>query len=399
MEFGVPHSFLGLHLKKTVKQSKETVQSKETIETLQSEPKRQGGSWTPIDNYNQEYIQKPSRPSVDFLSHNLEKVRARSELNSKKNVKSVKIACDEAVGHNYSTSTKNSTELAKRKIRSILAAEPGERFTYSQQYACQTVSPRCVQEEAVKEKQEKKDGWRTREGFLFPAHRTALQSNQHSSIPHYTRVEQLREPWEENILHAGKLKPTVDWKTFSWNERGKDFTTPRKVPTPSHPVTIHMPGKRRAEELQLYTSEEERKWRSKLVVDNEIFAVHRTAPAVELKSGGPGAASQQDKAGSILKDPPAKLSLSAPLLKLSPIPSVDVVNYPKSEENEKKVFQPGPHDSLSWSREHNAIPLPKDAKAGKFSLYFTPHSPLAKLAIKPMSDKDKVGHLWETPAN
>jgi len=397
MEFGVPHSLL--HLKKTAKQSKETIQSKDTIDTLQSEPKRQGGTWTPIDNYNKEYIEKPSRASVDFLYQNMEKVRAKSDLNAKKNTKIVKISCDESVGHNYSSSTKNSTELAKRKIRSILAEKPGERFTYSQEYACQTVSPRCVQEETEKEREKRIAGWRTREGFLFPAHRTALQSNQHCSTPHYTRVEQLREPWEENVLHAGKLKPTVDWKTFSWNERGLDFRTPRRVPTPSHPVTIHLPGKRRAEELQLYTSEEERKWRSKLVVENEIFAVHRTAPAVELKTGGPGAASQQDKAGSILKDTPAKLSLSAPRLKLSPIPAVDVVNYPRIEEDEKKVFQPGPHGSLSWSREHNAIPVIKDGKTGQFSLYFTPHSALAKLAIKPLSDKEKVGHLWQTSAN
>ena len=397
MEFGVPHSLL--HLKKTPKQLRETIQSKATIETLQSEPKRLAGSWTPIDNYNLDYIDKPVRASVDFLYHNVEKVRAKSELNSKKNVKTVRIACDETAGHNYSTSTKNSTELAKRKIRGILAERPSERFTYSQEYACQTVSPRCVQEETEKEKEQKKEVWRTQEGFLFPAHRSALQSNQHSSIPHYTRVEQLREPWEENVLHAGKLKPTVNWKTFSWNERGRDFATPKRLPTPSHPVTIHMPGKRRAEELQQYTSEEEKKWRSKLVVDNERFAVHRTAAAVELRSRGPGAASQQDKSGSILKDPPAKLSLSTAPFKLSPIPAVDVVNYPRSEENEKKVFQPGPHDSLSWSRECNAIPVLKDGKDGKFSLYFTPHSALAKLAIKPLGDKEKVGHLWETAAN
>ncbi|KAL5263744.1 hypothetical protein ACHWQZ_G004965 [Mnemiopsis leidyi] len=397
MEFGVPHSFL--HLKKTTKQSKETTQSKDQVETRQSEPKRQGGSWTPIDNVNQDYMNLPVRASVDFVHTNIEKVRERSELNAKMNVKTVKIASDETVAHNYSTSTKNSTELAKRKIRSILSEKPGERYTYSQQYACQTVSPRCVQEEAEKERKEKKEGWRTGEGFWFPAHRTALQSNQHTSNPHYTRVEQLREPWEENILHAGKLKPTVDWKTFSWNERGRDFSTPRRVPTPSHPVTIHLAGKRRAEELQQHTSQEEDIWRSKLVVDNEIFAVHRTAPAVELKSGGLGAASQQDKAGSILKDPPAKLSLSAPGLRLSAIPSVDVVNYPRTEEEERKVFQPGPLDDLSWSREHNSIPVVRDGGVGKFHLYFTPHSPLAKLAIKPISEKEKVGHLWETPAN
>ena len=137
-----------------------------------------------------------------------------------------------------------------------------------------------------------------------------------------------------------------------------------------------------------------------MVVENERFAVHRTAPAVELKSAGVGAASQQDKAGSILKDPPQKLSLSAPKLKLSPIPAVDVVNYPKAEEDELRVFQPGPYENLSWNRDRNAIPAVKDTgKAGKFALFFSPHSPLAKLAIKPLGKEEKTGHLWEVAAN
>ena len=382
MEFGVPHSLVSKKSKPQLQLPKEG----EKEEPLHTDSRRQGDRWTPIDNFNASYLDRPARKHVDFVTQNIGQVRAQSEENASKNTKTERVACDGEVGHNYSTSTMNATELAKRKIREVLSKEPSKRFTYSQDYASQTVSPRCVGEERERSAAERRAKWRTSEGFVFPAHRTTLQSNQHGSLPHYTRVEQLREPWEENVLHTGKLKPTVDWKTFSWNERGGDFSTPRKLPTPSHPVTIHLPGKRRAEELRQYTSLEEVKWRSKVVVENERFAVHRTAPAVELKSKGEGAASQQDKAGSILKDEPAKLSLVAPRLKLSPIPAVSVVNYPRTEEQEMRVFVPGPHAEHSWSREHNAVPLIREEKTGgKFSLHFTPHSTLSKLAIKSLN--------------
>ena len=398
MEFGVPHSLVSG--KKTAHQFKE-IQQTDTFVPSHTEPKkRQGGTWTPIDNLNTAYMEQSPRNPVNFVSHNVDLVRAKSVVNSKNNVKMKMIACEGDVGHNYSSSTMNSTEMAKRKIREVLSEQPKERFTYSQHYASQTVSPRTVAEEAEKEAQERTAKWRTSGGFVFPGHRTALLSNQHGSLPHYTRVEQLREPWEENVLHTGKLKPTVDWKTFSWNERSSDFMTPQKIPAPSHPVTIHLAGKRRAEEVQQYASLEGAKWRSKLVVDNEQFAVHRTAPAVELKSMGVGAATQQDKAGSILKDKPAKLSLAAPGLKLAPIPTVSVVNYPKSEAQELRVFAPGPHSDLSWARENNAIPLVRGGETdGKFSLYFTPHTALSRLAIKPLGGEEKVGHLWGTPAS
>ena len=395
----MPHSLVSTG-KKSTHHFKEIEQTETYVPPHAEVTKRHGGSWTPIDNYNESYMEQAAKDPVNFLSQNKNQVKNRSEENGKKSIKTRKVTCEGEVGHNYSTSTMNSTEQARRKIREELSEKPNERFTYSQDYASQTVSPRCVVEETNKEVAEKTAKWRTGAGFLFPAHRTALQSNTHDSLPHYTRVEQLQEPWDENVLHSGKLKPTVDWKTYSWNERGNDFTTPRKLPPPSHPITIHLAGKRRAEEIQQYTSLENATWRSKLVVDSERFGVHRTAPAVELRSKGVGAAAQQDKSGSILKDTPVKLSLAAPGLRLAPIPAVSVVKYPNSEAQEAKVFTPGPHSDMSWAREHNAIPLVKGARSdGNFSLYFTPHSALSKLAIKPICGEEKFGHLWETPAN
>ena len=391
------HSILDTK-KRTAQSQHLTTADSDMPATTKQEPKKAGRSWTPIDNTNSWYDSRDRPVHVDHLYANREKVREVSEANAKAAPKTVRVSCDAPVGHNYSSSTVNSTELAKRKIRVMLAAQPDKRFTYSQDYACQTVAPRTVQEEHAKETAEQRAAWRTDIGFVFPAHRTALQSNRVSSLPHYSRIEQLREPWEENILHSGKLKPTVDWKTFSWNERGKDFACPRKLPEQEHACTIHLAGARRAEELAHYSSQEQRVWRGKLVVDNERFQVHRTAPAVELCERGPGAATLQDKAGGILKDPPAKLSLAAPALRLDPIPSVGVVSSPRKEGDEVKVFQPGPYQNTSWNCPHNTIPVPRDT-AGRFSLHFTPHSHLAKLAIKPLNSHEKVGHLWETPAN
>lgn len=402
MEFGVPLSLDNTKKEKQPLTSKHSHKHSVSIQQTETPAKRKQDKsrWTPIDNYNQGYIREKTLDHApkNFIQQNVEVVRLCSEEVSRKTCKTVLVTGDESIGHNYSTSTKNSTEGSKKKLREILNEQPKKRFTYSQDYASQTVSPRCEQEEKRSEEERQKQQWRTDIGFVYPHHRTQIESNKHADLPHETRVEQLREPWEENILHAGKLKPTVDWKAFSWNERREDFGMTRKLDKPQHPVTIHLQGARRAAELAEYTSKELDRWKDKLVVDDVRFRTHRTAACIELKSGGVGAASQSDKATSILKDPGKKLSLSAPGLALSPIPAVDVVTYKTGESDTgKKGYQPGPSLSKSWNRDGNCIPC--SGTHGDFALHFVAHDPLHKRSIPPLVGGEKVGHLWTRPEN
>jgi len=402
MEFGVPLSLDNTKKEKqplTYKHSQKHSVSKSIQQTETPAKRKQDKSrWTPIDNYNQGYLLERTQQQSpkNFIQQNVEVVRLCSEEVSRNTRKTIMVTGDETVGHNYSSSTKNSTEGSKKKLRETLSELPKKRFTYSQDYASQTVSPRCEQEEKRLEEERQKKQWRTDIGFVYPVHRTQLESNKHSDLPHETRVEQLREPWEENILHAGKLKPTVDWKAFSWNERREDFGMTRKLDKPQHPVTIHLQGARRASELAEYTSSELGRWKEKLVVDDVRFRTHRTAACIEMKSAGVGAASQSDKATSILKDPGKKLSLSAPGLALSPIPAVDVVTYKTGESSTgKKGYQPGPSLSKSWNRDGNCIPC--SGTHGDFALHFVTHDPLHKLSIPPLVSEEKLGHLWTAP--
>ena len=127
MEFGVPHSLD--EIKHTTSTKPAII--KETQDATPLEIKRQGRR-SPLDNYNSSYDSRKLRLSVDFLQHNIEKIRQKSDDNCRSSTKTLKVSCDESVGHNYSSSTKNSTELAKKKIRSVLADQPNTRFTYSQ---------------------------------------------------------------------------------------------------------------------------------------------------------------------------------------------------------------------------------------------------------------------------
>lgn len=52
-----------------------------------------------------------------------------------------------------------------------------------------------------------------------------MQSNRHPKAPDAARVVELRdERWVENVLHANRLRPTVEGRSpYSWEERGDDM--------------------------------------------------------------------------------------------------------------------------------------------------------------------------------
>ena len=355
--------------------------------------------WLPLDNYNAVYANRQRGPSIDFIAENVAKVHARSIENSMIE-KPLYVREDTDLAHNYSICNKNSAEAAKRAIREISASNRELIYSYSKSYNHGTV-PHALPEEAEKRtREESRRKWRTDGGFVTTFMKTALESNKCNIGLHESRIEELHEPWEENRLNSCKVKPSVDWKKFSWNDRRNDFRFPRRIETAPPPTTIHLQGEKREAELKEFKNKENLIWKNKVVVDNTDFRVHRTNTNIELKERGFEASSQTDKLGCLLKDRPQKLALSAPGFKLSPIPAIDVIKYP-GDRTESKVFKPGDDTTRSWSRKASTIPVVKEKPDlnNRFKLYILPHEYLSSIPIKPITKEEKTGHLWEaTPS-
>ncbi|KAM8915714.1 uncharacterized protein FLJ43738 isoform 2-T5 [Spinachia spinachia] len=176
-------------------------------------------------------------PPRDLIQENVKKVQEESERLQKPKVavfgKELSAA---GPAYNYSIQTFNSSERAKELLRQAMAQAPGRRFTYCQRYHSATVEqghvvsktrPNCIAAPRV---------WftstRSKESKLHPRH------------PDQARVEELRKPWRENVLHDNILKPPLSRDTWAWSQRHEDFQLHFK-PLPFFsraPSTIHLAG-------------------------------------------------------------------------------------------------------------------------------------------------------------
>ncbi|XP_016345439.1 uncharacterized protein FLJ43738-like [Sinocyclocheilus anshuiensis] len=161
---------------------------------------------TPLDNFNREYFQwkwNEGNNVKDFIQANIEDIyRASSDLQkSKPNV----FIIDGQTINYHNVQTMNSPTLLYREFR--------------------------------------KDSTSIR--FSYPGFKSSIESNQHPKRPDVARIEELRKPWRENILHGNKLKPTLSSFRLPWIHRHQDFELYSKPPLefgPELPLSIHLAG-------------------------------------------------------------------------------------------------------------------------------------------------------------
>ncbi|XP_060570277.1 uncharacterized protein LOC132728621 [Ruditapes philippinarum] len=431
-EFGVPFTTEDFE-ELQVKEEKSFIAEATTATHEQSFVRESSRYWEPIDNLNISYMEKlvnreNNGQSRDFLQEHLEEVKKASEIIKKEKEmnKPLTVKADVTVAHNYSSQTLNSTDLAKEKLRQMLAKDPDTRYTYCQDYLhSMTVVP--VNVEALK-KQEKLDSearWKTEEGWIYPGMKTTLEANEHPKHPHTARVDELQEKWRENMLHVGLLQAPLDRDRYPWDIRDKDMEL-YKVPEinfgiPEH-GTIHLAGEKLRQEKLEAKSKDFASWESKIVVEDTRQYFHRCLTETELCAQGRKASNQVARLQGLLKDKPSKLSLRRPGMNLRNIPPLNVVLNPSVDtdsrlagitprpavENEgderNKGFKPGPCLEHSWVLERNKIPAIyyehekfDKLKGHDFNVYHKERTRMWRRPIVPLTEEERDNHLFRIP--
>ncbi|XP_062581954.1 uncharacterized protein LOC134243735 isoform X3 [Saccostrea cucullata] len=426
-EFGVPitqEDFDELQLKKPTEVVIE--EREEQPEELVRETSRM---WTPIDNFNPQYMEAITgrQQRVNFIKENKDDVKVISDKNKeeRERTKVPTIRADVKVAHNYSSHSLNSTELAKEKLRQMLAEEPDTRFTYCQEFHhSMTVVPVNVEALKKAEKEESRARWKTESGWIYPGMKSTLECNEHPRRPDTARIEELHELWRENILHVGMLQPPLDRDKFPWLHRHYDMELYRRPQSCfiREPVTIHLAGQKLKEEKLAALKKDMEVWRSKVVVDDTRQYVHRCLIETELQERSRKSQNQIDKLKGLLKDKPVKFSLRRQGLALKEVPPLGVVVNPSVDtaareaglpllpavENEgvekTNGFKPGPYEDHSWNLERNKIPVYdyqhrqfRETKGADFNAIHTERTKLYRRTIVPLQDSERDNHLFWIP--
>jgi hypothetical protein len=338
------------------------------------------------------------------LTHSLSEQAAQLPANVRRRKTRMRSLTDSGTVHLYSSQKLNVSVLAKARMRAELASDHTHQlYTYCQDYQSMTFEPADPESEKRAQKLADREKWRTREGFVYPGVPRARESNSHPRRPHSARMEVLHQPFTDGLLHTNKMKPTVDRLHFSWGHRERDFQRHYQLPLefgPRPPISILLPGQRRAAEERESNRLATADWEGKVVVTDTCFYTHRRGVGTELRANsGP----QIGKFEDILKDPPQKYSLRKEGLRLKPIPALDVVwngdGGRGSGRRDGGGFHPGPDGQQSLRRDRNVVPLSHQRTPGQgegwrerhgraFRLFYHTHSPVSKCPILPLSPSE-----------
>ncbi|KAK6480749.1 hypothetical protein HHUSO_G18530 [Huso huso] len=307
--------------------------------------------------------------------------------------------------HNYSCQTMNSTEQAKELLRREMAKEPSRRVTYCQEYQSATVSPVDFEDELKEAAARSKAAWRTWNGFTYPGFKSSIESNEHEKRPSEARTEELKKPWEENILHANTCAPTLLRDRWEWSKRHVDVELYKKPPLffgTRHPITIYLAGDTLQDEQLAYAGKQYINWLNKVITEDSMKFYRRSTES-ELHTNG----AKLDRLQGLLKDKPRKHSLRNPGMVLKPIPALSVIQRPYGSESAGPVeptlgFTPGLHDQHSLNWEANIVPRYnmehkkfQRLKGADFTAYCNEHQYLYKRAAQPLTEEERKTTLFQ----
>ncbi|XP_075995967.1 uncharacterized protein cfap92 [Genypterus blacodes] len=276
------------------------------------------GPITPPSTQQPEDTQSNNESSVScfILQDNIRSVHEASEGVQKLEPLLKLEHSTERSAHNYSIQTFNSNRLAKEALLKEMEKVPGRRFTYSQQYQGATVETGDARS---------KPG-RPSSG---PAVWTTSIDRKSLNRPDEARVEELRKPWRENVLHANTLKPTLMRDTWTGAQRSQDFQLHSKPPplSSSAPVSIHLAGQRLQKEQLEAAGAQYGRWLNLMNVmigDGRVpeFKCHMATSVGKLED--------------ILKDEFRKYSLRRPGMLLQRLPNLSVLSISQDDAGVKE---------------------------------------------------------------
>lgn len=158
--------------------------------------------------------------------------------------------------------------------------------------------------------------------FTRFGHKTALESNKHALVPSEDRRQELHEQWEENMLHTGKLQPTLPERDDRFEEEMKLYFQKTSLFDPTTPVSIILGGDKQADELNDVKLEDQKLWKEKLIAD-PVWKFCRQNSGTEQKTKL-GPQFQLDKLQGLLKDEPMAEHLAKfPVHDIPALPIVD----------------------------------------------------------------------------
>lgn len=361
--------------------------------------------WTPLDNTNEKYeLEKQNREKShkNFIKTNLESIQLLSEKNKIRKNENAKDFLVINGSFNYSSQKLNTTQLAIEQFRSLMQTDKGY-YTYNPEFHhSMTFPPVTLEQAKEKDLQESKDKMVSYHKWTYPDVKSARQSNIHPKRPDSAIVETLKQPWIENLMHASKLKPTIERGAFKWGKRENDFDTWSKPLNDDNniPVTIFDAGDIKLDNEKRISQSAKEIWQSKVVVDNLTPKVHRLLSSTEMITNGPLSCNQLDKLKGILKDEPMKKAFKTKA-NFNSIPSLNVLYDKKYEESENKNgYTPGDSFSLRITDVHNRIPIKSsnhekyEKLNGKDFKVKKPERPrIHKRRIEPLNDEEKNRYL------
>ncbi|XP_036416048.1 uncharacterized protein FLJ43738 [Colossoma macropomum] len=234
---------------------------------------------TPLDTFNKDYLEwkrtqaNQGLYTKNFVQANIEEVHKASSCLQKPKPKVFVAEVDDGQSaHNYSIQKLNCTALAQELLRKEMTKVPACRFSYNQHYHSFTVDPVDIESEQKASTAKSRAAWRTYDGFIYPGFKSSIESNRHPKRPDEARLEELRKPWRENILHRNKLSPTLNRSRWPWSQHHKDFELyikPPAVLSPEPPISIHLAGASLLQEQLQAAHAQHNKWLMKILPDKD----------------------------------------------------------------------------------------------------------------------------------
>eukprot|EP01039_Chlorochromonas_danica_P008534 gene8534-9407_t len=207
----------------------------------------------------------------------------------------------------YSQQRENTKEKLWKDWRGRVAGDHSAVYTFSAAFLSQSVSPVDDEEEKKKELQASQTAWMTQKGFQYPKPRTRAELLALPQRPSPARVEDLKEPFQDDSDRKKTLQGTTDpklasrEKSFHSQTKAKGMFGALEPPRFEHEFqlrligdrqtlprgqlvegghedpnffrSVHLGGDEQARLIAEAKKEEERKWRELVVVDTLDFKV------------------------------------------------------------------------------------------------------------------------------